>query len=226
MGQLEDLLVERLLVGAHAQGILLLLDLPSEEGCVVVQLLLESILLRFFLAFKFLSVLSPQLGLLSQHILVNLLANLSLLDLLFQHLTHLCLSLGMSLLSTLVFEHVVHLFLLDVVIQLLFLLVTAFLLLDDHIISHSIHVLLHFGSTFIEFIDLVLFLLIKDFQVCFLSFNVSQSLLLSSLILLSLSQLVLSENFVHEISLLLFFLEVVFSLLLDFCLQLGDLLSL
>ena len=132
----------------------------------------------------------------------------------------------MSLLSTLVFEHVVHLFLLDVVIQLLFLFVTTFLLLDNHIISHSIHVLLHFGSTFIEFIDLVLFLLIKDFQVGFLSFDVSQPLLLSSLILLFLSQFILSEDFVHEVSLLLFLLEVVLSLLLDFGLELGHLLGL
>ena len=82
MCQLEDFLVQLLLVGAHAKATLLLLNLPSEEGSVVVELLLECILLRLFLTLEFLSILSPQLSLLSKHILVNLFTDLSLLNLL------------------------------------------------------------------------------------------------------------------------------------------------
>ncbi len=226
MRQLEDFLVQFLLVGAHAQATLLLLNLPSEEGSVVVELLFECVLLRLFLMLEFLSILSPQLSLLSEHVFVNLFSELSLLNLLLEHLTHLCLTLGLSLLTALVFEHVIHLLLLDIVIELLLFFVTLLLLFHDHIISHSIHVLLHFGSSLIELIDFVLFLLIKDFEVCFLSFNICEAFFLCPLILLSLSQFILSEDLVHEVSLILFLLEVVLSLLFNLSLQFGHLLCL
>ena len=124
-------------------------------------------------------------------------------------------TLGLSLLATLVFKHVVHLFLLDIVIELFLFLVTLLLLFDDHIISHSIHVLLHFGSSLIEFIDFVLFLLVKNLEVCFLSFNVCKTFFLCPLILFSESQLILSEDLVHEVSLILLLLEIVLSLLFN-----------
>lgn len=125
-----------------------------------------------------------------------------------------------------VFKHVVHLFLLDIVIELFLFLVTLLLLFDDHIISHSIHVLLHFGSSLIEFIDFVLFLLVKNLEVCFLSFNVCKTFFLCPLILLSESQFILSEDLVHEVSLILLLLEVVLSLLFNLSLQFGYLLRL
>lgn len=197
----QQLLVDQVFLVTHPHSRVLQVNLFLQKHSVFLKLFLRVSLLTLLLSLKLLSVDSPHLSLLHHHVLVNSLSVLSLHNLLVQSLLHLLLLRHHLLLFSLLQQHILYLFLLNIARHCLFFL--HILLVDraHHCISHPFHIL--FGSVLsdLKLMSSICLLLLQHLDIALLSLDIFHlDPALFHLPVHSLS-LVLREHMVHVFSL-------------------------